>query len=149
MTNDPKQRCADVLARILADTYVLYLKTHNFHWNVEGEKFRALHEMFEGQYRDMWDALDELAERVRALGAYAPGTPAKFAALATIEANEEIPSADQMIRELIADHEAMADMLSKAIKSVQEEADEASAGMLADRQTAHEKQVWMMKAMTA
>lgn len=149
MTNDPKKACAMALSQVLADTYVLYLKTHNFHWNVEGERFRSLHEMFEDQYRDMWGALDEIAERIRALGEYAPGTYAKFTELATIKENETIPSGQDMLRELIADNEAIAATLAEAIKTVQDAGDEPSAGMLTDRQTAHEKQVWMMKAMLA
>lgn len=149
MTNNPKAACAMALSKVLADTYVLYLKTHNFHWNVEGERFRSLHEMFEDQYRDMWGALDEIAERIRALGEYAPGTYAKFTELATIKENETIPSGQDMLRELIADNEAIAATLAEAIKTVQDAGDEPSAGMLTDRQTAHEKQVWMMKAMLA
>jgi starvation-inducible DNA-binding protein len=149
MSNEPKKACAAALSKVLADTYMLYLKTHNFHWNVEGERFRALHEMFESQYRDMWEALDEIAERIRALGEYAPGTYAKFAKLATIKDNEDIPAAPDMLKELIADNEALAVTLADAIKTVQEAGDEPSAGMLTDRQSIHEKQTWMMKAMMA
>lgn len=147
MTNEPRKACAAALSKVLADTFALYLKTHNFHWNVRGEKFRALHEMFEEQYRDMWEALDEIAERIRALGEDAPGTPAKLAKLASITANEEIPSADDMLKELIVDNEAIAATLADAIKTVQDAGDEPSAGLLTDRQTSHEKQVWMMKSI--
>ncbi len=149
MSNEPKKASAAALAKVLADTYVLYLKTHNFHWNVEGEKFHALHVMFEEQYRDMWAALDEIAERIRALGEYAPGTYAKLAELASIKENQEIPAAKDMIRELVADHEKMVATLADAVKTAQEVSDEPSAGMLTDRQATHEKQLWMMKSMLA
>jgi starvation-inducible DNA-binding protein len=149
MTNERQKICAAALSKALADTYVLYLKTHNFHWNVEGEKFRALHEIFEAQYRDMWEALDEIAERIRALGEYAPGTYAKFAKLSSIKDNEKIPPGDDMLRELIADNQTLAVTLVDAIKTLQDAGDEPSAGLLVDRQTSHEKQIWMMKAMLA
>lgn len=149
MTNDPKKASAAALSKVLANTYILYLKTHNYHWNVEGAKFHALHVMFEEQYRDMWDALDEIAERIRALGEYAPGTYAKFSKLASIKDNEEIPDAKDMLKELVADNETLVEILAEAIKTVQDAGDEPSAGMLTDRQTTHEKQVWMMKSMLA
>lgn len=147
MTNEPKKACAEALSKVLADTFVLYLKTHNFHWNVEGAKFRELHLMFEEQYRDMWEALDVIAERIRALGEYAPGTTAKFAKLASIKDNEKIPAAQDMLRELIAGNETISAEIGKAIKTVQEAGDEPSADLLIGRQTTHDKQVWMMKAM--
>ncbi len=149
MTNEPKKACAEALSRVLANTYVLYLKTHNFHWNVEGAKFRALHEMFEEQYRDLWDSLDEMAERIRALGEYAPGTWGQFSQLATIKETAGVPSAEEMLQQLIADHETVVDIIAEAIKTVQDAGDEPSAGLLTDRQTTHEKQVWMMKSMLA
>lgn len=149
MTNEPKKACAAALSKVLADTYVLYLKTHNYHWNVEGEKFHALHVMFEEQYRDMWEALDEIAERIRALGEYAPGTYDKFAKLTNLKENQAIPTAREMQKELIADNETIAATLAEAIKAVQEAGDEPSVGLLTDRQTTHEKQLWMMRAMLA
>jgi starvation-inducible DNA-binding protein len=149
MTNERQKICAAALSKVLAETYVLYLKTHNFHWNVEGEKFRSLHLMFEEQYRDMWEALDEIAERIRALGEYAPGTNAKLAKLSGIKDNEKIPSGDDMLRELIADNQTLAATLADAIKTLQEAGDEPSAGLLTDRQTSHEKQIWMMKSLLA
>lgn len=147
MQNDPKAAVAEALSTVLAQTFRLYLKTHNYHWNVEGPKFRALHEMFEEQYRDMWEALDEIAERIRALGAYAPGTFAKFSSLATIEDNETIPTAEAMLQELIDDSETLVAALKAAIKTAQEAEDEPTAGLLTDRQTTHEKQIWMMRSM--
>ena len=149
MTNDPKKKSAAALSKVLADTYMLYTKTHNYHWNVEGPQFRELHIMFEEQYTDMWQALDEIAERIRALGEYAPGTYAKLAKLATIKETEDIPSAAAMVKELAGDNETIAATLAEAIASAQEAGDEPTAGMLTDRQTIHEKQAWMMRAMAA
>lgn len=149
MTEKAKKACAKALSKVLADTYVLYLKTHGFHWNVEGPKFRSLHEMFEEQYRGIWDSIDEIAERIRALGHYAPGTWSQFEALASIKENEDVPAADDMLKELISDREAVARTVRSALVTAQESADEASAGLLADLLTDHEKQIWMMKSMLA
>jgi len=132
---------SDALCRVLADTYVLYLKTHNYHWNVEGPKFRNLHKMFEEQYNDLWQSLDDIAERIRALGYYAPGTHAKLRALATIGENETIPSEDDMLKELIADNEAVSNTIRAALKLAQDSGDEPSAGLLTDRLGTLEKQL--------
>ena len=147
MTDQAKQDCAEVLSRLLADTYVLYLKTHNYHWNVEGPMFHSLHALFEEQYRDLWAAIDEIAERVRTLGHYAPGTHAKLRALATVTDNEDIPSAEGMLRDLIADNESVTRTIRSGLPTVQEARDEASLGMLVDRLTIHEKQLWMMRSL--
>ncbi len=146
-TSNASKASSDALCKVLADTYVLYLKTHNFHWNVEGPKFRNLHLMFEEQYRDLWASLDDIAERVRALGYYAPGTYAKLRELATVTENEEIPSGDDMLKELIADNETTAKTIAAALKVAQDAGDEPSAGLLTDRLTVLEKQLWMMKSM--
>lgn len=146
MTNESHKQCAEAISKVLANTYILYLKTHNFHWNVRGPNFRSLHMMFEEQYQDMWAALDIIAERIRALGEYAPGTYAKFSQLASIKANETIPNAEDMVDELIADNEAVVRSIADAIKVVQDAGDEPSAGLLTDRQTTHEKAIWMMRA---
>lgn len=138
---------SDALCRVLADTYVLYLKTHNYHWNVEGPKFRSLHLMFEEQYRDLWQSLDDIAERIRALGFYAPGTYTKLRALATVHENEEVPDEDAMLRELISDNETTSNTIRTALKIAQDAGDEPSAGLLTDRLTALEKQLWMMRSM--
>jgi starvation-inducible DNA-binding protein len=148
MTNSNASKASsDALCRVLADTYVLYLKTHNYHWNVEGPKFRNLHKMFEEQYNDLWQSLDDIAERIRALGYYAPGTYAKLRALATVGENEEIPNEDGMLRELIADNEATANTIRAALKVAQDAGDEPSAGLLTDRLATLEKQLWMMRSM--
>ncbi len=139
--------CAEALSKVLADTYLVYLKTHNFHWNVEGARFRALHEMFEEQYQDLWNSIDDIAERIRALGEYAPGTYAKFRKFGSISETEGIPSGDEMLRVLIADNEAVANTIRGALSLSQSAGDEVTAGMLTDRLTYHEKQLWMMKSM--
>ena len=138
---------AKALSKVLADTYLLYLKTHNFHWNVEGAKFRALHQMFEEQYQALWTSIDEIAERIRALGEYAPGTYAKFKRYATVKETEEIPTEDDMLRVLIADNEAVASTIRSALSTAQRIGDEGTAGLLTGRLTYHEKQLWMMKSM--
>lgn len=147
LTNEAKERCADALSAVLADTYVLYLKTHNYHWNVEGPEFTTLHELFEVQYRDLWDSIDVIAERIRALGHYAPGSHAKFQALATVQDSEDIPSAHDMLRELIEDNARVTATIRSALPTVQEARDEASVGLLVDRLTTHEKQLWMMRSL--
>jgi starvation-inducible DNA-binding protein len=147
MSEQGKKACAEALSKVLADTYFLYFKTHNYHWNVVGPKFRALHEIFDEQYTDLWKSLDEIAERIRALGSQAPGTYAKLHALAAIKENEKIPGADDMLRELIADNETVTRTIRSALAAAQEAGDEASAGLLADRLATHEKQLWMMNSM--
>lgn len=149
MTKTAKKACAGALSKVLADTYVLYLKTHNYHWNVEGPRFRSFHEIFEEQYRDLWESIDEIAERIRALGHYAPGTYAKLKALATVKDNEKIPGAEDMLRELIADNETVVKTIRSALPTTEDAGDEVSAGLLVDRLTVHEKQLWMMRSMLA
>ena len=149
MTDNSKKACADALSRVLANTYVLYLKTHNYHWNVEGSNFRSLHLMFEEQYQEMWAALDEIAERIRALGEYAPGTYTKFAELATIKENQNIPGADDMLSELLADNETIIAVILEAIKVAQDAGDESTVDQLIARQTVHQKAAWMMKSTLA
>jgi len=148
MSEQARLNCANAISAVLADTYLLYLKTHNFHWNVEGDQFYTLHKLFEEQYRELWASVDNLAERVRALGHPAPGTYAKFQAFSSIQDNEDIPAGAEMVRELIADNAAVARTIRSALRTVQEAGDEASASLLADRLAAHEKQIWMMRSMT-
>ena len=134
------------LNRVLARTFGLYVQTHGYHWNVEGPEFLQLHGLFETQYQDLWDALDPLAERIRSLGAHAPGSIAELTALG---AGEPAPvnSAGAMIDALIDAHENLAADLKTAIDAAQDADDEPSAGLLADRLGWHQQQSWMMKAM--
>lgn len=147
MAHKPQSDTAHALAQVLADTYVLYLKTHNFHWNVEGADFRSLHQLFEEQYRSLWNSLDGLAERIRALGEYAPGTSAKLRALASLKESEAVPRAESMLRELLEDHTAVVRTIEVALAAAHASADEASAGLLAERLAEHQKQIWMLKSM--
>ncbi|MEZ5714061.1 MAG: DNA starvation/stationary phase protection protein [Paracoccaceae bacterium] len=142
------QNNIDSLKSILGKTFRLYVQTHGYHWNVEGPEFRQLHALFEEQYTNLWAALDEIAERIRILGAHAPGSVAELMALAGDEA-APAQSADAMMAALIAAHEALAADLRAAIAVAQEAEDEVSAGFLTDRLEWHEKELWMMKASRA
>jgi len=140
---------AQAVNGVLADTYVLYMKTHAYHWNVTGPQFHTLHNMFEEQYRDMWAALDELAERVRALGHFAPTSGKAFADLAGIESAETSPpAAPDMIKNLLADHEKLIRRGREALSTAEESGDAASADLLTQRIQTHEKTAWMLRAMT-
>jgi starvation-inducible DNA-binding protein len=138
---------AEGLSHVLADSYALYLKTHNFHWNIEGPRFRELHLMFEEQYTELAAAVDEIAERIRALGHYAPGSFAQFARLTSVQEAERVPGAEEMLRQLVADHETVAKTLRTVLKSAQEAGDEVTAGLLTDRLGVHEKMAWMLRSM--
>lgn len=141
-----RQECAEALSRVLADTFVLYLKTHASHWNVEGAQFLALHKLFEEQYRNLWTALDEIAERIRALGQHAPGTTESLCNLAEIKESDQVPPAAEMLRELVGDNEMAARTIRIALSTAQTAGDEATAGLLGDRLAYHEKQLWMMRS---
>lgn len=136
-----------VLNDFLANTYTLLLKTHAFHWNVTGEKFYNLHLLFENQYKDLFAAADELAERIRARGDYAPGGIGVYASMTSIEDPKEDASADDMLRTLIADNRCLADDAKAGIGICMQAGDDVTANMLTDRQHQHEKQMWMMKSI--
>ena len=139
---------ADALNGVLADTYVLYMKTHAFHWNVTGPQFPVLHAMFEEHYREMWAALDEIAERVRALGAFAPASGRAFAKLATIDsADETPPAATAMVKTLLDGHETLIRRARQALDTAGEAGDAASEDLLTVRIQTHEKTAWMLRAM--
>ncbi|MFB9150947.1 Dps family protein [Roseovarius ramblicola] len=144
MTN-AAQANIESLTGILARTFRLYIQTHGYHWNVEGPQFVQLHQTFEEQYQELWNSLDDIAERIRALGAYAPGSATALINLAGDEASPA-STAEQMVDNLIAVHFDLAAKLRDAIVLAQNAEDEPSAGMLADRLEWHEKQLWMMQA---
>jgi starvation-inducible DNA-binding protein len=145
--NDPSKAMADTLARVLANTYTLYLKTHNYHWNVTGPQFASLHTMFETQYTELAAAVDGIAERIRALGHAAPGSYAAFGKLSEIkEAPDSPPEAMQMIRELAADNEALVRLVEKANDVAEESNDVASGDMMIERSQVHAKAAWMLRA---
>ncbi len=138
---------AEGLKALLADTYTLYLMTHNFHWNVTGPQFRELHLMFEEHYTELAVAVDDIAERIRTLGVIAPGTYKAFARLSSIEEVEEIPTAMAMVEILTVAHEQVVKTSRKALKLAQEASDESSAALISDRMRIHEKTAWMLRAM--
>ncbi len=135
------------LARLLADTYTLYLKTHNFHWNVTGPLFNTLHLMFEQQYNELALAVDLIAERIRALGFPAPGSYATYARLSSIRESEEVPTAEQMIKELVEGQEAVVRTARSIFPAVEQASDEPSADLLTQRMQVHEKTAWMLRSM--
>lgn len=137
---------SDGLGTLLADTFTLYLETHRFHWNVEGPFFSSLHALFEQQYTELWAAIDEIAERIRALGDRAPGSFADFSARATLAQIDGHPDADTMVRRLVDGHEALARSLRALLPEASEAGDESTAGLLADRLRIHEKTAWMLRA---
>lgn len=136
------------LSRLLADTYILYLKTHNFHWNVEGPMFNTLHQMFMDQYTEMWTALDQIAERMRALGAYAPGSYKRYAELSSISEfdGDSLPARD-MILQLLKGHEALSKTARSIFAAAEEGGDEATLDLLTQRLQIHEKTAWMLRSL--
>ena len=142
-----RKAVAEGLATLLADTYTLYLKTQNFHWNVTGPQFRALHMMFEEQYTELAAAVDEVAERIRALGRPAPGTFAAFLQLTSIEEDAGVPSAEEMTRQLATGHEAV-DRTARNVFALAEEAeDQVTMDLLVERMQIHEKTAWMLRSL--
>jgi starvation-inducible DNA-binding protein len=141
---------AESLSRLLADTYTLYVKTQNYHWNVEGPQFHALHTMFEEQYIELRDAVDRIAERIRALGVPAPGSYAEFAGLTKIaEAAPGITDAGEMVDALADGHETLAGTARSAVGTAEEAGDVATADLATSRVEIHEKTAWMLRAMGA
>jgi len=144
-----RQKIAQGLSRLLADTYTLYLKTHNFHWNVTGPMFQTLHLMFEQQYNELALAVDLIAERIRALGFPAPGTYAEFARLSSIKEPKGVPAAEDMLRELVAGQEAVVKTARSVFPLVEKVNDEPSADLLTQRMQVHEKTAWMLRSLLA
>lgn len=143
---DQRNALTTGLTRVLADTYALYLKTHGYHWNVRGPNFSQLHLLFETQYQELWAALDEIAERIRALGEFAPQGYGALANLTSIrDGNPETP-AEAMVEELMRDHEAVIATLRSALASADEAGDDVTVGALTDRLAIHEKTAWMLRA---
>ena len=138
---------ASGLGKLLADTYTLYLKTHNFHWNVTGPMFQTLHLMFEKQYNELWLATDAIAERIRSLGAPAPGTYAEFARLSSIKETSGVPKAEEMIRLLVEGQEAVVRTARSLFPVVEKASDEATADLLTQRIQLHEKTAWMLRSL--
>ncbi len=142
-----RKKIAEGLSALLADSYTLYLMTHNFHWNVTGPQFTSLHTLFMTQYTEQWNALDIIAERIRALGFPAPGTYREFVRLASIEEVEGVPKATDMIRHLVSAQEAAARTARGLFALVEKASDQPSADLLTQRLEVHEKNAWMLRSL--
>ncbi len=144
---EDRQALARGLSRLLADTYTLYLQTHNFHWNVKGPMFQTLHVMFEQHYNEMAIAVDAIAERIRSLGEAAPGSYREFSQLTSIVETDGVPQATDMIRVLVKSHEAVIRTARSVMPVANESHDEATADLLTQRLQIHEKTAWMLRSL--
>ena len=147
ISTEHRQKLADELSRLLADSYTLYLKTHNFHWNVTGPMFQTLHVMFEQQYTELAMAVDLVAERIRALGVHAPGSYAAYARLSSVSDTDGVPSALDMVKLLVEAHETVIRTAREVVKSAEEAGDQATADLGTQRLQIHEKTAWMLRSL--
>ena len=147
ISEQDRARIAEGLSRLLADSYTLYLKTHNFHWNVTGPMFQTLHLMFEAQYNELALAVDQVAERIRALGHVAPGSYADYARLTSISESQGVPKAQDMIRELVQGHETVCRTARSLFPLADAASDEPTADLLTQRLQVHEKTAWMLRSL--
>lgn len=146
---DDREKSAKAVSQLMANTYTLYLKTHGYHWNVEGPHFQQLHIQFMDQYTEMWTAVDDLAERIRALGHYAPQSYAKMAELSTVKEETGHPDWKAMVKNLAQGHEQVAKTAREVLRVAEEVGDDATADIVAPRVTLHEKTAWMLRATAA
>ena len=146
ISKESRLKIADGLKRLLADSYTLYLQTHNFHWNVTGLQFRALHLMFEEHYTELAIAVDDIAERIRALDFAAPGTYREFSRLSSIEEVDGVRAASAMVQILTKGHEQVIKTAREVLKVAQTADDESTASLVSDRMRIHEKTAWMLRA---
>jgi starvation-inducible DNA-binding protein len=144
---EQRRAIAQGLSKLLADTYVVYLKTHNFHWNVEGPMFQTLHQMFMEQYTETWNAIDLIAERIRSLGEYAPGTYKEYSKLTRIKETDGVPKAEQMVQLLIEGQEAIVRTARELLPIADEAGDEPTLDLLTQRMQVHEKNAWMLRSL--
>ena len=149
ISTQDRQEIASGLSNLLADSYSLYLKTHNYHWNVEGPLFNTLHLMFEGHYSELATAVDEIAERIRALGVKAPGSYSAYSELTSISEASGDETAEEMIRQLVVGQETVARTARQAIAAADAASDEPTADLLTQRMQIHEKNAWMLRSMLA
>jgi len=150
LSEKDRRTIAEGLSRVLADSYTLYLRTHNFHWNITGPMFNTLHVMFEQQYTEQWGALDEIAERIRALGSKAPGSYVEFARLSSIADEGEVAdNADwrEMVRQLVVGNEAVCRTARKVLKTADDAGDDPTVDLLTQRLQIHEKYAWMLRSL--
>ncbi len=146
---EQRKAIAHGLSVLLADTYTLYLKTHNYHWNVTGPMFQTLHTLFETQYNELALAVDDIAERIRALGEFAPGSYKEYGKLTSIKEADGIPSAEDMIKDLVKGQEAIAKTARSIVPVADEASDEVTLDLLTQRMTVHEKNAWMLRSLVA
>lgn len=146
---DARREIVAGLSRLLADSYTLYLKTHNYHWNVTGPHFNSLHLMFETQYTELATAVDLIAERIRALGEYAPGSYRAYAKLTSIDERDDVPSAMEMVADLVNGHETVCRTAREVLPKAEDAHDEATADLLTQRLDLHEKTAWMLRSVLA
>ena len=146
LNDQSRERSVAALKRVLGETYALYSKTHGYHWNVTGPNFQTLHSMFMTQYTELWAALDELAERIRALGHFAPASSGELLEFATIGPDNEIPSASKMVANLAAAHETLARALREGILAAEEAGDDVTVDLFTQRATIADKTAWMLRA---
>jgi len=142
-----REAVAKHLSKLLADTYSLYLKTHSFHWNVTGPQFNSLHTMFETQYNELWLAADEVAERIRTLDVFAPGSYSQFAKLSAIKEESGVPDWKEMVGQLVEGHEVAAATARETLKAANAAGDDGTADMATGRLKAHEKTAWMLRSL--
>ena len=147
MTDKQRKSIAAGVSKLLADSYMLYIKTHNFHWNVEGPMFNTLHIMFMEQYTEQWNSLDNIAERIRALGEYTPGTYKEFSELTSIVETEKVPKAEKMIEELLRGHEIVIQTARSLYPVAEAGGDEVTMDLLTQRLQVHEKTAWMLRSL--
>ena len=141
-----RAKSAAALKRLLGETYALYIKTHGYHWNVTGPRFQSLHDVFMAQYTELWAALDELAERIRALGHFAPGSSSEMMQDATVEADKGVPDADTMVANLARGHEAVARAARDGISVAADAGDDVTADLMTQRATIADKTAWMLRS---
>lgn len=146
---DDRLKTAQALSRLMADTYSLYLKTHNFHWNVTGPMFNTLHLMFELQYTELWTAVDLVAERIRVLGEWAPGSYRQLAALTSVPDADGVPDAMTMVRQLVDGHETVVRTAREGLRVAEAAGDDSSVDLFTQRMQVHEKTAWMLRSLLA
>ena len=149
ITETDRKTIAEGLSKLLADTYTLFLMTHNFHWNVTGPMFNALHMMFETQYTELFTAVDDIAERIRSLGVFAPGSFTEFTRLSSHEIKESVRDANEMIQYLVNGNEAVIRTAREAFPAAEKAGDEATCDLLTQRMQLHEKTTWMLRSLLA
>lgn len=147
ISESQRKEIASGLSRFLADTYTLYLKTHHYHWNVTGPMFQTLHLMFETHYNEMWTAVDIIAERIRSLGFPAPGSYSEFSKLTSIKEESGVPKAEDMVKDLVAGHEAVIRTARSLFPSAEKAQDQSTIDLLTQRMQIHEKTAWMLRSL--